>query len=64
MKDSADKMIELKRAIFDVDAATAKSVQLIVERNELIRTQKLRIEQLEQEVEQLSKKNSARFFIN
>jgi len=58
MNESSSALLKLKQSMFDVNANTMKTAKMIADRDEIIKNQQLRIDQLEQEVKRLTSKNA------
>ena len=61
MDESLRSMLKLKQSMFDVNENAMMSAKLISERDEIIKNQQLRINQLEQDVKHLTSKNAVSF---
>ena len=57
MSHPLSEFLELKKTLYNLDKSTGKTAKLVIERDQIIQQQRVRIEQLELEVKRLSEKN-------
>ena len=57
MSHHLSEFLELKKTLYNLDKSTGKTAKLVIERDQIIQQQRVRIEQLELEVKRLSEKN-------
>jgi len=57
MSRPLSELLELKKTLFKLDKSSEQTSKLVIERDKIIEQQKVRIEQLENEVKRLSEMN-------